>query len=75
MSSLVALEIAVQDAVGARIAFDAGADRVELCQALSSTGGLTPSAGTIEAVLQAAQTGARVAVLVTPAGRFRLRRR
>lgn len=66
MSSPVALEIAVQDAVGARIAFDAGADRVELCQALSSTGGLTPSAGTIEAVLQAAQTGARVAVLVRP---------
>jgi copper homeostasis protein len=62
----VSLEIAVQDAAGARIAFDAGADRVELCQALSSTGGLTPSAGTIDAVLETAGAGERVAVLVRP---------
>ncbi len=62
----VSLEIAVQDAAGARIAFAAGADRVELCQALSSTGGLTPSAGTIDAVLEAAGAGERVAVLVRP---------
>ena len=57
------LEIAVQDAAGAAVAIAAGADRVELCQALSS-GGLTPSVGTIDAVLAAAGSGERVAVLV-----------
>lgn len=63
---MVALEIAVQDAAGARTAFDAGADRVELCQALAATGGLTPSAGTIDAVLETAGAAERVAVLVRP---------
>ncbi|BDZ38510.1 copper homeostasis protein CutC [Microbacterium suwonense] len=62
----VKLEIAVQDAAGARTAFAAGADRVELCQALSATGGLTPSAATIDAVLQTAENPQRVAVLVRP---------
>ena len=62
----VQLEIAVQDAAGARTAFAAGADRVELCQALAETGGLTPSAGTVDAVLEAAGRGDRVAVLVRP---------
>lgn len=61
-----ALEIAVQDATGARVALDAGADRVELCQALASTGGLTPSTATIDAVLAAAGDRHRVAVLVRP---------
>lgn len=61
----VDLEIAVQDAAGAAVAIAAGADRVELCQALSS-GGLTPSVGTIDAVLTAAGSGERVAVLVRP---------
>ena len=37
-----ALEIAVQDAAGARAAIAAGGDRLELCQALA-VGGLTPS--------------------------------
>ena len=37
-----ALEIAVQDAAGAHAAIAAGADRLELCQALA-VGGLTPS--------------------------------
>lgn len=60
------LEIAVQDSTGARAAFAAGADRVELCQALAETGGLTPSAGTVEAVLEAAGSAQRVAVLVRP---------
>ncbi|WP_336645330.1 copper homeostasis protein CutC [Microbacterium sp. USHLN186] len=60
------LEIAVQDAAGARTALDAGADRVELCQALAGTGGLTPSAGTVDAVVQAAGRPDRVAVLVRP---------
>jgi len=66
MSVRTALEIAVQDAAGARTAFDAGADRVELCQALAGTGGLTPSAGTIEAVLRVAGAPERVAVLIRP---------
>lgn len=43
------IEIAVQNATGASIAYDAGADRVELCQALHATGGLTPSDATIRA--------------------------
>lgn len=66
MSGGVQLEIAVQDAAGARAAFGSGADRVELCQALAETGGLTPSAGTVEAVLEAAGDSRRVAVLVRP---------
>ena len=44
-----AVEIAVQDVAGVRIAQSAGADRVELCAALGETGGLTPSIGLIEA--------------------------
>lgn len=63
------VEIAVQDAAGARIATDAGADRLELCQGLS-LGGLTPSVGTIEAVCDAVG-GENVNVLVRPrAGGF-----
>jgi len=60
------VEIAVQDAAGARAAIDAGADRLELCQALV-VGGLTPSIGSIEAVCDA--VGAeKVNVLVRPRG-------
>ncbi|MEW1973551.1 copper homeostasis protein CutC [Microbacterium profundi] len=66
MTRVVALEIAVQDAAGARVAFDNGADRVELCQALSATGGLTPSSGVVDAVLETAGAGRHVAVLVRP---------
>lgn len=62
----VAVEIAVQDAGGARTAIDAGADRLELCQALE-VGGLTPSIGLIEAAC-AAVGGVRVNVLVRPRG-------
>jgi copper homeostasis protein len=63
------VEIAVQDAAGARAAIAAGADRVELCQALS-VGGLTPSVGLVEAVCEAIG-GDRVNVLVRPrAGGF-----
>lgn len=47
----VALEIAVQDAIGYRIAAESGADRVELCAGLAATGGLTPSAGLLGTVL------------------------
>ncbi|KIC57654.1 copper homeostasis protein CutC [Microbacterium hominis] len=62
----VALEIAVQDVAGARAAVDAGADRLELCQALPM-GGLTPSIALIETVV-AAVGGERVNVLVRPRG-------
>ncbi|MGU3646890.1 copper homeostasis protein CutC [Microbacterium sp. C23T] len=61
-----AVEIAVQDTAGARTAIEAGADRLELCQALV-VGGLTPSIGSIEAVCDA--VGAeKVNVLVRPRG-------
>lgn len=60
------LEIAVQDPDGAALALDLGADRIELCAALS-TGGLTPSAGLVESVVEA--TGGKdgfIHVLVRP---------
>lgn len=60
------VEIAVQDAAGVRAAFANGADRVELVQALQ-TGGLTPSAGMVDAAIAACGgDGARVCVLVRP---------
>lgn len=62
----VDVEIAVQDAAGARAAVAAGADRLELCQALE-VGGLTPSIGLIEAAC-AAVGGELVNVLVRPRG-------
>lgn len=63
------VEIAVQDAAGARAALAAGADRLELCQALG-VGGLTPSLGLLEAVLRVVDP-ALVNVLVRPrAGGF-----
>lgn len=64
MSGAPRLEIAVQDPAGARTAVAAGADRVELCQALSGTGGLTPSAAAIDAVLAAVGRPERLAVLI-----------
>lgn len=64
--SSAAVEIAVQDAAGARIALDAGATRLELCQALE-TGGMTPSLGLLDAVLTAVDP-ATVNVLVRPRG-------
>lgn len=63
------VEIAVQDPTGARVAMEAGADRLELCQALA-LGGLTPSLGLIEAVCAEVGTAA-VNVLMRPrAGGF-----
>ncbi len=62
----LSVEIAVQDAAGARAALAAGADRLELCQALG-LGGLTPSLGLLEAVLAAVDPAA-VNVLVRPRG-------
>lgn len=61
-----ALEIAVQDTAGARAAIAAGADRLELCQALG-VGGLTPSLALIDAAVEAVG-GRRVNVLVRPRG-------
>ncbi|MDF2846801.1 MAG: copper homeostasis protein CutC [Oerskovia sp.] len=54
MAREVALEIAVQDTDGVRIAAQVGARRVELCAALGATGGLTPSVGLVEAAVAAA---------------------
>lgn len=64
------VEIAVQDAAGVRIALEGGAARVELCQALG-LGGLTPSAGLVEAAVAAASAASApgfVHVLVRPRG-------
>lgn len=61
------LEIAVQDIEGARTAKQEGADRVELCAALGSTGGLTPSMGMVRACAdQGLPMG--VQVLIRPRG-------
>ncbi|MFD6699445.1 MULTISPECIES: copper homeostasis protein CutC [unclassified Microbacterium] len=62
----IVLEIAVDGPAGARSAFEGGADRVELCQALAATGGLTPSGATVDAVRAVAGAPERVAVLVRP---------
>ncbi|WP_431280298.1 copper homeostasis protein CutC [Leifsonia poae] len=70
MQQALAIEIAVQDPAGVRIALDAGVDRIELCAALS-TGGLTPSAGLIAAAVAQAEAAERpgfVHVLVRPRG-------
>ncbi|QAY73701.1 copper homeostasis protein CutC [Agromyces protaetiae] len=70
MPTAFPIEIAVQDAAGVGIALEGGAARVEVCQALA-LGGLTPSAGLIEAAAEAADAhGASgfVHVLVRPRG-------
>lgn len=73
MSRRLAVEIAVQDRAGVRVALEAGADRIELCSALG-VGGLTPSAGLIEAAVAEARGAGRdgfVHVLIRPrAGGF-----
>ena len=63
-----ALEIAVQDPAGVRIAGEVGAARVELATALA-LGGLTPSPATLELSVEAArEAGVEVHVLVRPRG-------
>lgn len=58
----VLVEICLEDLAGVRLAEDAGADRIELCSALSD-GGLTPSIGTVEAALRSVtRTGVNVLV-------------
>lgn len=60
------LEIAVQDQAGVDTAVRGGADRVEVCQALE-LGGLTPSAGLVEAAVEAgSQHHGFVNVLIRP---------
>lgn len=59
---MTAFELAVQDPTGLTVADRVRPARMELCAALS-TGGITPSAGLIEA---AAATGVPVHVLVRP---------
>ena len=49
----VLMEVCVDTIEGAWIAAENGADRIELCAALSE-GGLTPSAGMMAAAFQAA---------------------
>ncbi|WP_295012912.1 copper homeostasis protein CutC [uncultured Microbacterium sp.] len=67
----LALEVAVQDAAGVRVARQIGAARVELTHALA-LGGVTPSPATLELALDAAgHDGPEVHVLVRPrAGGF-----
>ena len=67
----LALELAVQDPAGVRIATEVGAARVELATALA-LGGLTPSQATVELAVDAAgDTGPEVHVLIRPrAGGF-----
>jgi len=60
------LEIAVQDLAGYRVAADAGAVRTEVCAALSATGGITPSAGLLAALV--AEREARAADGRRPTG-------
>ncbi|MFF7294143.1 copper homeostasis protein CutC [Microbacterium sp. NPDC008134] len=68
MTRTPALEIAVQDPAGVRIAGEVGAARVELATALA-LGGLTPSPATLELSVEAARdAGVEVHVLVRPRG-------
>jgi copper homeostasis protein len=53
------VEISVESVAGARVAAEAGAARVELCSALSD-GGLTPSAGLIEAAAEVIEVHALI---------------
>lgn len=62
---MIAVEICVQDPVGARVALDGGASRIELCSALE-VGGLTPSPATISAARALTGRAGWLNVLVRP---------
>ncbi|MFN0177501.1 MAG: copper homeostasis protein CutC [Gemmatimonadales bacterium] len=59
------VEVAVDTAEAAEAAWSVGADRLELCQALE-VGGLTPSAGLLEAVVAAAKGPVFVMIRLRP---------
>ncbi|NYD91338.1 copper homeostasis protein CutC [Sphingomonas melonis] len=62
----IALEVCVESPEGAAAAIAGGCDRIELCAALA-LGGLTPSAGLVEAVLAVARpAGIPVRAMVRP---------
>lgn len=54
MTAPIAVEICLEDLAGVRVAEAAGADRIELCAALSE-GGITPSIGTVAGALGAVE--------------------
>lgn len=63
------LEIVVQDVSGAVAAVRAGAERLELCSALTATGGVTPGTGLLERVVAAVpEVGVHVLVRPRPGG-------
>jgi copper homeostasis protein len=62
----IPVEICVDSVAGARVAEDAGADRIELCAGLAE-GGTTPSIGTIREALRAVNR-VGVQVLIRPRG-------
>ena len=62
----IQVELAVHDLAGIRLAAHLGPDRIELCTGLA-LGGLTPSAGLVEAaVAERERGGPRVHVLIRP---------
>jgi len=65
-SRRITLEICVESPQGAAAAIAGGCDRIELCSALA-LGGLTPSAGLVDAVLAVARpAGVQVRAMVRP---------
>lgn len=61
---MTVVEICVEEALGARVAREGGADRVEICRDLSC-GGLTPDLEEVSAALEVAPAGG-LQVLVRP---------
>jgi copper homeostasis protein len=61
------VEIALDDVAGARVAEEAGASRLEICAGLADVGGVTPSLGLVEEVLERVER-IPVMVLVRPRG-------
>lgn len=66
---MIEIEIAIDDAEGALIAEQSGAQRVEVCSDLS-VGGLTPSIGMVKEILQTTQSIDLVIMIRPRAGNF-----